>query len=135
MILLIFNIVVALIVAAFDVKYLYSFEISFICSLFIFISSFKAVQKKVNAMVEVSKIDLKNDEELDISKKERFFIGSRISFGFFRIFSYIILGLCVVGLVNNQLFFIIPFILGTFVSSFGLAIVLLKKRYLSFKDR
>ena len=135
MILLIFNIVAALIVAAFDVKYLYSFEISFICSLFIFISSFKAVQKKVNAMVEVSKIDLKNDKELDISKKERFFIGSRISFGFFRIFSYIILGLCVVGLVNNQLFFIIPFILGTFVSSFGLAIVLLKKRYLSFKDR
>ena len=112
LILVVSNILVALLLAIFDMRFLYSFEISFICSVLIFFSSFKSMQKKVHIMAEDSK---------DISKKERFFIGTRISFGIFRILSYVFLGFCVVGLINNQLFFIIPFILGTATSSLAMA--------------
>lgn len=123
---LLLNIIVALILCFFDFQYLYSFEISFVCSMMIFFSSFKSMQNKVNTMVDVLKNDI-IDEDSDMSKKEKFFIGTRISFGLFRILSYIILGFCIIGLVNNHLFFIIPFMLGTIVSSFGLAFLLLKK--------
>ena len=121
------NIIAAFILAIFDIRYLYSFEISFFCSILIFFSSFKSMQKKVNMMAKLSKDDL-NDEDISISKKERFFIGTRISFGLFRILSYIFLGFCIVGLINNKLFFIIPFIIGTAISSIAMAFWLQKAK-------
>ena len=121
------NIIAAFILAIFDIRYLYSFEISFFCSILIFFSLFKSMQKKVNMMAKLSKDDL-NDEDISISKKERFFIGTRISFGLFRILSYIFLGFCIVGLINNKLFFIIPFIIGTAISSIAMAFWLQKAK-------
>ncbi len=125
-VLLLLNIILAFIIALFDVNYLYSFEISFICSLLIFFVSFQTMQKRVNYSISLLDNDL-NDYDNHISKKEKFFIGARISFGIFRIISYIILCFCVVALINNQLFFIIPFIVGTLASSIGLAILLLRR--------
>lgn len=121
------NILVAFVLAIFDIRYLYSFEVSFICSILIFFSSFKSMQKKVRIMTELSKDD-SNDGDTSISKREKFFIGTRISFGLFRILSYIFLGFCIVGLINNKLFFIIPFIAGTATSSVAMSFWLLKEK-------
>ena len=67
------------------------------------------------------------DDSEDISKKRRLAIGATISLGLFRIASYVFLGFCIVGLINNELFFIIPFIIGTATSSISMALLLKKK--------
>lgn len=127
-ILVLSNIIIAFILAIFDIRYLYSFEISFVCSMLIFFFSFQSMQKKVHTMTELFKNDLNDDEDVSMSKKEKFFIGTRISFGIFRILSYVFLGFCIVGLINNKLFFIIPFIVGTATSSIAMAFWLLKDK-------
>ncbi|RDU57856.1 hypothetical protein [Helicobacter sp. MIT 99-5507] len=127
-ILVLSNIIIAFILAIFDIRYLYSFEISFVCSMLIFFFSFQSMQKKVHTMTELFKNNLNDDEDVSMSKKEKFFIGTRISFGIFRILSYVFLGFCIVGLINNKLFFIIPFIVGTATSSIAMAFWLLKDK-------
>ena len=127
-ILVLSNIIIAFILAIFDIRYLYSFEISFVCSMLIFFFSFQSMQKKVHTMTELFKNNLNDDEDVSMSKKEKFFIGIRISFGIFRILSYVFLGFCIVGLINNKLFFIIPFIVGTATSSIAMAFWLLKDK-------
>ncbi|MDE6886708.1 MAG: hypothetical protein K2P17_06700 [Helicobacteraceae bacterium] len=70
-----------------------------------------------NLSTEVSKNldDTKSSDSLP--KMQRFLLGSRISFSLFRILSYGFIALGVVALINNKIFFVIPFLLGVLLSS------------------
>ncbi|MGX3011772.1 hypothetical protein ACWIUD_09500 [Helicobacter sp. 23-1044] len=62
-----------------------------------------------------------------LPKKERFFIGAKISFGLFRLLSYAFLGISVIALINNGAFFAIPFLLGIALSTLTSAIYAVRK--------
>lgn len=145
------NIVGAIILALFDLSYLYSFEMAFFGSMAVVYSSYKSMLKKVQAISNIAKQDdnslahskdsspnsnAKSDiksldskeinDDSNISKKDRLFVGFRISFGIFRLCSYAFITIGVVALINNKLFFIIPFLLGVCICSFAMAFAISK---------
>lgn len=61
-------------------------------------------------------------EFVQIPRKERIFLGFKLSFGILRLLSYAFVAVSVVVLINHKLFFAIPFLCGIALSSVALAI-------------
>lgn len=57
-----------------------------------------------------------------IPRKERIFLGFRLSVGILRLLSYAFIVISVIALVNNNLFFAIPFLSGVAISSVAMAL-------------
>ena len=64
----------------------------------------------------------------NLPKKERFFIGFRISFGLLRLLSYGLLGVGIIALINNGAFFLIPFLAGIALSTLTSALYVARKK-------
>lgn len=135
MIILAVNLIAVLAVALINVDFVISFEVAFVGALLVFYSSYRAVIKKIRE----SNKDLNTDSPTDLSadsadkpenlsKKERFFIGFKISFGLLRLLSYAFLGIGIIALINNGAFHILPFIAGIAISSLSSAIFVAKRR-------
>lgn len=67
------------------------------------------------------------DSSDNLPKKERFFIGFKVSFGLLRLLSYAFIALSIIALINNGAFFIIPFLLGILTSTLSTAFYAMKK--------
>ena len=135
MIILCVNLIAVLVVALIDVDFVISFEVAFVGALLVFYSSYRAVIKKMRE----SNKDLNADSPVDsgtdstykpenLSKKERFFIGFKISFGLLRLLSYAFLGIGIIALINNGAFHILPFLAGIAISRLSSAIFVAKRR-------
>ena len=148
MIILAVNLIAVLVVALINVDFVISFEVAFVGALLVFYSSYRAVIKKMgdfnsqsanlpkdskemqgesNADSNDSPIDSPQKPE-NLSKKERFFIGFKISFGLLRLLSYAFLGISIIALINNGAFHILPFLAGIATSSLSSAIFVAKRR-------
>ncbi|MGX2983275.1 hypothetical protein [Helicobacter sp. 23-1045] len=85
-----------------------------------------AMTKKSQKIAE-SDAQIAESTPESLPKKERFFIGAKISFGLFRLLSYAFLGISVIALINNGAFFAIPFLLGIALSTLTSAIYAVRK--------
>lgn len=70
----------------------------------------------------------------NLPKKERLFIGFKVSFGLLRLLSYAFIALSIIVLINNNIFFLIPFLLGIIVSTISSAFYAMKKSNLYRKS-
>ena len=127
MIILAVNLIAVLVVALINVDFVISFEVAFVGALLVFYSSYRAVIKKIRESNKDLNADSADKPE-NLSKKERFFIGFKISFGLLRLLSYAFLGISIVALINNGVFHILPFIAGIAISSLSSAIFVAKRR-------
>lgn len=71
--------------------------------------------------------DSPKDSSDNLPKKERFFIGFKVSFGLLRLLSYAFIALSIIALINNGAFFLIPFLLGILTSTLSTAFYAMKK--------
>lgn len=67
------------------------------------------------------------DSSDNLPKKERFFIGFKVSFGLLRLLSYAFIALSIIALINNGAFFLIPFLLGILTSTLSTAFYAMRK--------
>lgn len=63
----------------------------------------------------------------NLPKKERFFIGFKVSFGLLRLASYTFIAISIIALINNGAFFLIPFLLGILSSALSSAFYVARK--------
>ena len=91
--------------------------------------SAKSVEFGVDSHIDSasSKSDTQETPE-NLSKKERFFLGAKISFGLLRLLSYAFLGLGIVVLINNGAFFLLPFLAGIALSTLISAIYAMRRK-------
>lgn len=68
-----------------------------------------------------------SDSSDTLPKKERFFIGFKVSFGLLRLLSYAFIALSIIALINNHAFVLIPFLLGILTSTLSTAFYAIKK--------
>lgn len=68
-----------------------------------------------------------SDSSDNLPKKERFFIGFKVSFGLLRLLSYAFIALSIIALINNHAFVLIPFLLGILISTLSTAFYAMKK--------
>ena len=68
-----------------------------------------------------------SDSNDNLPKKERFFIGFKVSFGLLRLLSYAFIALSIIALINNHAFVLIPFLLGILISTLSTAFYAIKK--------
>lgn len=68
-----------------------------------------------------------SDSNDNLPKKERFFIGFKVSFGLLRLLSYAFIALSIIALINNHAFVLIPFLLGILTSTLSTAFYAMKK--------
>lgn len=68
-----------------------------------------------------------SDSSDNLPKKERFFIGFKVSFGLLRLLSYAFIALSIIALINNHAFVLIPFLLGILTSTLSTAFYAIKK--------
>lgn len=156
MIILVANLIVVVALALIDLRFVISFEVAFVGAMLVFYSSYKAMAKKISdysvimgadstkdlsesgvdspkdsANSSDSNADSLKDSPKDSSdnlpKKERFFIGFKVSFGLLRLLSYAFIALSIITLINNGAFFIIPFLLGILTSTLSTAFYAMKK--------
>ncbi len=71
--------------------------------------------------------DSPKDSSDNLPKKERFFIGFKVSFGLLRLLSYAFIALSIIALINNNAFVLIPFLLGILTSTLSSAFYAMKK--------
>ena len=124
------NLIAVVALALVNVDFVISFEVAFVGAWLIFFSSYRAIMQRINdnksSLQEIdshkSNLDSKPD---NLSKKERFFIGFRISFGLLR---YAFLGMSIVALINNGAFFLLPFLAGIALSTLTSAIYAIKRK-------
>lgn len=150
MIILAVNLIAVLVVALINVDFVISFEVAFVGALLVFYSSYRAVIKKMGDFNKQNANPSKDSNESEssgesnadsndsptdspqkpenLSKKERFFIGFKISFGLLRLLSYAFLGISIIALINNGAFHILPFLAGIATSSLSSAIFVAKRR-------
>ncbi len=144
------NIIFAIVFCVINVDYIYSFEVAFIGTIAAIYSSYKSISRKINIAIKDSHTNIPvesnnqsniidsslesndksnntQDSNDNLSKKERFFIGARISFGIFRLISYAFIAIGCIALINNKVFFIIPFFLGVLVASISSALAMMFK--------
>ncbi len=74
-----------------------------------------------------SNTDSPKDSSDNLPKKERFFIGFKVSFGLLRLLSYAFIALSIIALINNGAFFLIPFLLGILTSTLSTAFYAIRK--------
>lgn len=65
-------------------------------------------------------------EFVQIPRKERIFLGFKLSFGILRLLSYAFVAVSVVVLINHKLFFAIPFLCGVSIGSITTALYAIK---------
>ncbi len=78
-----------------------------------------------------SSTDSPKDSSNNLPKKERFFIGFKVSFGLLRLLSYAFIALSIIALINNGAFSLIPFLLGILTSTLFSAFYAIKKQNLN----
>ena len=71
--------------------------------------------------------DSPKDSSDNLPKKERFFIGFKVSFGLLRLLSYAFIALSIIALINNGAFFLIPYLLGILSSTLSTAFYAMRK--------
>ena len=71
--------------------------------------------------------DSPKDSSDNLPKKERFFIGFKVSFGLLRLLSYAFIALSIIALINNSAFFLIPYLLGILSSTLSSAFYAIRK--------
>lgn len=145
------NLCVAIVCGLWGWAHLLSFEVSFFTSMLIIYTSYRSMLNKVIAWTHIAKsnkiptndtknpkenpahtaesnLTSENNDDCDmLNKKDKFTLGIKISFGILRILSYTLLAFGVIALINNQLFSIIAFLLGTLFCSFAMGIAVFKK--------
>lgn len=126
------NLIAVVALALVNVDFVISFEVAFVGAWLIFFSSYRAIMQRINDNKSLQEID-SHKSNLDsnpenLSKKERFFIGFRISFGLLRLLSYAFLGISIVALINNGAFFLLPFLGGIALSTLTSAIYAIKRK-------
>lgn len=151
MIILVANLIVAVALALMDLRFVISFEVAFVGALLVFYSSYKAMAKKISDYGAIMGVDSSGDLANDsgesgessadspkdsadssdssdnLPKKERFFIGFKVSFGLLRLLSYAFIALSIIALINNHAFVLIPFLLGILTSTLSTAFYAIKK--------
>lgn len=147
MIILIANLIAICIICLINIKFCISFEVAFLGTLGVVYSSYQVMKKKLEFALQntQSSLDLKvessdnannildskgeskEDSTDKIPLKEQFFMGFRLSFTMLRIFSYAFIIIGIIALVNNNIFFIIPFLLGVAYSSVTSVVYIIKK--------
>lgn len=132
MIIVCVNLIAVVALALVNVDFVISFEVAFVGAWLIFFSSYRAIMQRINDNKSLQEID-SHKSNLDsnpenLSKKERFFIGFRISFGLLRLLSYAFLGISIVALINNGAFFLLPFLGGIALSTLTSAIYAIKRK-------
>lgn len=143
------NVAFAIIFALINARYVISFEVAFIGAGLVFYSSYRAIMQKINIFANSAESNLDSANKSNIAestqnnaldsaniaesasenlpKKERFFLGAKISFGLLRILSYALLGISVIALINNGVFFLIPFLAGIALSTLTSALYAARK--------
>ena len=127
------NLIAVVALALVNVDFVISFEVAFVGAWLIFFSSYRAIMQRINdnksslQEIDSHKSNLDSNSE-NLSKKERFFIGFRISFGLLRLLSYAFLGISIVALINNGAFFLLPFLAGIALSTLTSAIYAIKRK-------
>lgn len=127
------NLIAVVALALVNVDFVISFEVAFVGAWLIFFSSYRAIMQRINdnksslQEIDSRKSNLDSKPE-NLSKKERFFIGFRISFGLLRLLSYAFLGISIVALINNGAFFLLPFLAGIALSTLTSAIYAIKRK-------
>lgn len=71
--------------------------------------------------------DSPKDSSDNLPKKERFFIGFKVSFGLLRLLSYAFIALSIIALINNGTFSLIPFLLGILTSTLSTTFYAMRK--------
>lgn len=133
MIIVCVNLIAVVALALVNVDFVISFEVAFVGAWLIFFSSYRAIMQRINdnksslQEIDSRKSNLDSKPE-NLSKKERFFIGFRISFGLLRLLSYAFLGISIVALINNGAFFLLPFLAGIALSTLTSAIYAIKRK-------
>lgn len=139
MIILIANLIAICVICLINIKFCISFEVAFLGTLGVVYSSYQVMKKKLefalqntesrldSAVESQNSIDSKEDSTDKIPLKEQFFMGFRLSFTMLRIFSYAFIIIGIIALVNNNIFFIIPFLLGVAYSSVTSVAYIIKK--------
>lgn len=133
MIILIANLIAICVICLINIKFCISFEVAFLGTLGVVYSSYQVMKKKLEFALQNtqssldSKVESKEDSTDKIPLKEQFFMGFRLSFTMLRIFSYAFIIIGIIALVNNNIFFIIPFLLGVAYSSVTSVAYIIKK--------
>lgn len=106
---LVINAIFAVIFCVLDLRYIWSFEVAFIGAFCIIFLSYKSIMQKVESLSGMeANVENKHFNRLNMGLKT-FFTK--------KIFAYIALGLGAIVLINNSLFFYLPFLSGVFIAS------------------
>ena len=139
MLILAVNVAFAVIFALINTRYIISFEVAFVGAGIVFYSSYRAIMQKITSFAPSAESNQNSaldsalpantaESALDnLPKKERFFLGAKISFGLLRILSYALLGISIIALINNGAFFLIPFLTGIALSTLTSALYVARK--------
>lgn len=146
MLILAVNVAFAVIFALINPRYIISFEVAFVGAGLVFYSSYRAIMQKVMSFAGGAEsmresAESNQNSALDsalpantaestpdnLPKKERFFLGAKISFGLLRILSYAFLGISIIALINNGAFYAFPFLAGIALSTLTSALYVARK--------
>lgn len=142
MLILVVNVAFAVIFALINTRYIISFEVAFVGAGIVFYSSYRAIMQKITSFSHIAESNLVHESaesnaldsaniaestQDNLPKKERFFLGAKISFGLLRILSYALLGISIIALINNGAFFLIPFLAGIALSTLTSALYVVCK--------
>lgn len=96
-----------------------SFEVAYFSTLLVIISSYYALQKRLARELESTQQQAAEQDKQEAASKgvgvSKFMLGVQLSFGLYRLLSYIVLGLCVVVLIDLGYFHIVGYVAGVLV--------------------
>ena len=97
-----------------------SFEVAYFSTLLVIISSYYALQKRLARELESTQQQVAEQDKQDQAASKgvgvsKFMLGVQLSFGLYRLLSYIVLGLCVVVLIDLGRFHIVGYVAGVLV--------------------
>ena len=82
-----------------------SYEVGFVCFMIVFLSLFASMSSR-----------LKNTHQEDYNFSQKFSLGLGVSFSLYRIFSYVILVVALIGLIEFDWFALYSYMIGIFIS-------------------
>lgn len=96
-----------------------SFEVAYFSTLLVIISSYYALQKRLARELKSTQQQAAEQDKREAASKgvgvSKFMLGVQLSFGLYRLLSYIVLGLCVVVLIDLGYFHIVGYVAGVLV--------------------
>ena len=119
----ILNLALICILLAIDLNLIYSFGVAFFCTLVVIYASYKSIKKKVESNLR----NLNTEEEKDFNRREKIKIGLGAAFSWLRIGAYFLLCISVIILIDNKLFFAIPFLIGVLAAYYSVIIYQINK--------